>query len=110
MDSGTAAVLAWSDLSAGRLMLIAQLERDGHREVRLQPCVDQASPRALTPIEDRIARLAGQALSNKEIGFALRMNQSAVENHLSRALRKLGLPDRVALARLYTQLEALGRV
>lgn len=74
------------------------------------PCVPPTGLRSLTAIEDRIARRAGQAQSNKEIAAQLRLSETAVENHLSRALRKLGLRDRVALARLYTQLEADGRV
>lgn len=78
--------------------------------VVVAPCPPAAGLRSLTAIEDRIARRAGQAQSNKQIAFALKLSETAVENHLSRALRKLGLRDRVALARLYTQLEADGRL
>ena len=98
----------WSQLAAGRLMLVDEVHQSGHRWLIAVPCLDDWELRALTAIEERIARRAGQALSNKQIASALRLSESTVENHLSRALRKLGIRDRVALARLYTQLEAAG--
>jgi DNA-binding NarL/FixJ family response regulator len=86
------------------------MDRAGQRIVVVAPCVSEAPARALTAVENRIARRAGQAMTNRVIAAEMKLSQTAVENHLSRALRKLGLRDRVALARLYTQLEADGRV
>lgn len=104
------AAFAWSEWSAGRVTLVDQVNGEGHRIVVLSPSVSTAGERSLTAIEERIARRAGQALTNKQIAAEMRLSQTAVENHLSRALRKLRLRDRIALARLYTQLEAAGRI
>lgn len=98
----------WARLVAGHVRLVNQIDRAGDRVVVIVPC-EPSPERALTAVENRIARRAGQALTNREIAAELKLSQTTVENHLSRALRKLGIPDRVALARLYTQLEACGR-
>lgn len=108
LPNETRADFSWSHLAAGRVRLIDQLNHNGQRLVLIAPCTETPE-RALTAVENRIARRAGQALTNKQIGLELKLSQTAVENHLSRALRKLGLRDRIALARLYTQLEAAGR-
>lgn len=102
--------IGWSPLCGGRVRLVDAIDHEGRSVLVLAPRRDNVAPYALTAVEERIARRAGLAQSNKEIAAALRLSESAVENHLSRALRKLGVRDRVALARLYTQLEAVGRV
>ncbi len=102
--------IGWSHLCGGRVRLVDAIDHEGRSVLVLAPRRDNVEPYALTAVEERIARRAGLAQSNKEIGAALRLSESTVENHLSRALRKLGVRDRVALARLYTQLEALGCV
>jgi DNA-binding CsgD family transcriptional regulator len=56
----------------------------------------------LTPSEERIAELVVAGCSNKEIAARVRSTVGAVEAHLSRAYRKLGVRSRgqlVALAR-----------
>jgi DNA-binding NarL/FixJ family response regulator len=100
----------WSELAQGRVRWVDSIDHEGRSVLILAPCRQDSELHALTAIEERIARRAGLAQSNKQIGTAVRLSETAVENHLSRALRKLGLRDRVALARLYTQLEAAGRV
>ena len=52
----------------------------------------------LTVTERRVAALAAEGLSNKEIASALFMGLSTVEAHLSHAYRKLGVRSRAALA------------
>jgi DNA-binding CsgD family transcriptional regulator len=52
----------------------------------------------LTGTEQRVARLAADGHSNKEIAAALFMGRSTVEAHLSRTYRKLGLRSRTELA------------
>jgi DNA-binding CsgD family transcriptional regulator len=53
---------------------------------------------ALTPSEKRVARMAGEGLTNREIAQALFVTQKTVEMHLSNAYRKLGINSRGALA------------
>jgi DNA-binding NarL/FixJ family response regulator len=59
-------------------------------------------PRAegeLTPTEQRVATLAAEGLSNKEIAATLFVTVHTVEAHLSHAYRKLGVRSRGQLAR-----------
>jgi DNA-binding CsgD family transcriptional regulator len=58
-----------------------------------QPAADE-----LTETEQRVAALAAQGRSNKEIAAELFMGVSTVESHLSRVYRKLGIRSRAALA------------
>jgi DNA-binding CsgD family transcriptional regulator len=53
---------------------------------------------ALTAAEQRVARLAGGGLTNRQIADQLVVTVKAVEWHLSRVYRKLGIPSRGALA------------
>ena len=49
---------------------------------------------ALTASERRVARMAAEGMSNKEIAQALFVTVKAVEVHLSSAYRKLGIDSR----------------
>ena len=61
----------------------------------------------LTETERRVASLAAEGRSNKEIAAELYMGVSTVEAHLSRVYRKLGIRSRAALtSRLATQADA----
>lgn len=53
---------------------------------------------ALTPSEQRIARMAADGLSNREIAQALFVTAKTVENHLGHIYHKLGVGSRGALA------------
>lgn len=53
---------------------------------------------ALTPSESRVARLAADGRTNREIAQELFITQKTVETHLGRAYGKLGIPGRPALA------------
>jgi DNA-binding CsgD family transcriptional regulator len=55
----------------------------------------------LTPTEQRVAELASQGLSNKEIAQALFVTVNTVEAHLSHAYAKLGIRSRAQLARAF---------
>jgi DNA-binding NarL/FixJ family response regulator len=52
----------------------------------------------LTPVEERIASLAAQGRTNREIAAALFVSPKTVEANLSRVYRKLGIRSRAALA------------
>ncbi len=54
---------------------------------------------ALTPSELRVARLAAEGRSNREIAYELYVTLKAVEGHLARAYTKLGIQGRSQLAR-----------
>jgi DNA-binding CsgD family transcriptional regulator len=62
-------------------------------------------PGALTPAELRVARMAAEGLSNREIAQALFVSVKTVETHLSHAYGKLGIGRRDELP---TALQAAG--
>ena len=53
---------------------------------------------ALTPSETRVARMAAEGLTNREIAQALFVTPKTVEVHLGNAYRKLGISSRMQLA------------
>jgi DNA-binding CsgD family transcriptional regulator len=55
----------------------------------------------LSPIEMRVADLAGTGLTNAQIATRLFMSPRTVEAHLSRIYRKLGVNSRTAMSRVY---------
>jgi DNA-binding CsgD family transcriptional regulator len=57
---------------------------------------------ALTPSELRVARLAAQSLSNRDIAQALFITSKTVSDHLSSAYRKLNISSRDQLATAMT--------
>jgi DNA-binding NarL/FixJ family response regulator len=62
------------------------------------------SPRGeLTPAEQRVAELATEGMSNKEIAQALFVTVNTVEAHLSHAYAKLGIRSRAQLARAFAE-------
>jgi DNA-binding CsgD family transcriptional regulator len=61
---------------------------------------------ALTPSERRIAAMAAEGLSNREIAQALFVTPRTVEMHLSSAFRKLGISSRTQLPAALAAAEA----
>jgi DNA-binding NarL/FixJ family response regulator len=54
----------------------------------------------LTEREEDVVRAVARGLSNAEVGRALSMSEGTVKSHVSRALAKLGLSNRVQVALL----------
>lgn len=63
----------------------------------------------LTSQETRVAILAAQGMSNKEIGAALFLSPKTVERHLGSVFRKRGFRSRTELAAAYARVAHGGR-
>jgi DNA-binding CsgD family transcriptional regulator len=63
-------------------------------------------PDALTASELRVARLAADDATNREIAQALFVSKRTVETHLTSAYRKLGITSRQALKATLVRLDA----
>ena len=57
----------------------------------------------ISPAEREVALLVAEGLSNPGIAERLYVSRRTVESHVSSLLRKLGVPNRVALATLVLQ-------
>jgi DNA-binding CsgD family transcriptional regulator len=64
----------------------------------------QAAAVGISAREAEVLSLVGQHRSNAEIGAQLFISVRTVETHVSSLLRKLGAPDRRALADIATEL------
>lgn len=103
------AVSVWRALWAGRWTLVDREERGGRCYLvarKNDPYV--AEPRALSPRERQVLAYAQLGHSQKLIGFELGLSPSTVAAHLASGLRKLGLRDRIELARLPKMHEPAG--
>ena len=63
-----------------------------------------AAEAGISAREAEVLDLVGQHLSNAEVGARLFISVRTVESHVSSLLRKLGVPDRRALARFAAEL------
>jgi DNA-binding CsgD family transcriptional regulator len=71
-----------------------ELGRSGARLIR-EPAT---GVEALTPSEVRVAELAAEGLTNREVAQSLFVSEKTVETHLGRVYRKLDIKSRHALA------------
>ncbi|MEU0541577.1 AAA family ATPase [Nocardia sp. NPDC005978] len=67
---------------------------------RRTPAPDRGSAPVLTAQEFRVARMAAQGMTNREIGVDLLLSPRTVGHHLSRVFAKLGLTARGELSRI----------
>jgi DNA-binding CsgD family transcriptional regulator len=75
--------------AGGDVVIGLSLSRSGDRVVPAGP--------ALTPAEERVVGLLRAGWRNRRIAEALGVSQKAVEQHLTRAYRKLGVSSRTEL-------------
>lgn len=68
-----------------------------HRVEERRPPGRPAYGEQLSPREEEVAELAGAGLTNREIAGTLHLSPRTVEQHVARALRKLGLQSRLDL-------------
>ncbi len=61
---------------------------------------------SLTPSERRVARMAADGQTNREIGQALFVTSKTIEMHLSNVYRKLGITSRSELPRVMVSVES----
>jgi DNA-binding NarL/FixJ family response regulator len=66
---------------------------------------DVAGKTLLSPREEEISRLVAEGMSNREVSRTLRISESTVKNSLFHVFDKLGISNRVELAR-YVNLTA----
>ena len=83
-----------------------ELSRSGARLIR-EPA---SGVEALTPSEVRVAELAAEGLTNREVAQSLFVSEKTVETHLGRVYRKLDIKSRHALpGALAERQQATGR-
>jgi two-component system response regulator DevR len=66
-----------------------------------------ATTRVLSRREQELVTLLRERLTNKEIAARLNLSEQTVKNHVHRMLRKVGVPDRLAIVERY-EWESLG--
>jgi len=62
---------------------------------------------ALSPQQSRCLQLVGEGLTTKEIAFALALSENTVDEHVKKAMTKLGAPNRMRAAALHRAAQAL---
>ncbi|MFG2226192.1 LuxR C-terminal-related transcriptional regulator [Streptomyces sp. NPDC048644] len=107
----TAALTCWQDAAAVFEQAGARPWLDGaraemHRFTHVEDATGgDAVPvpqwRALTPAEHRVAQLAGDGATNREIAARLFLSAKTIESTLTRVYRKLGIRSRAELVRLH---------
>lgn len=94
------ALAVWQGLIQGRWSLVESFDVDGKRFLLAhRNPEDVRDPRGLTTMESRVVGLACRGYSDALIAYHLGLAEGTVSSHLTRALRKLGIRNRVELVR-----------
>lgn len=94
------ALSIWQGLVQGRWSLVEQWDTDGKRFMLAHKNPeDVRDPRGLTPMETRVVGLAVRGYTDKLIAYHLGTAEGTTSSHLTSALRKLGIANRVELVR-----------
>ncbi|MGW8765192.1 LuxR C-terminal-related transcriptional regulator [Streptomyces sp. NPDC055815] len=99
VDDLKAAVRALEELGAVWDAARARATLRAHQPEERRPPGRPSYGEQLSPREEEVAALAGTGLSNREIAATLHLSPRTVEQHVARALRKLGVPSRLDLRR-----------
>ena len=102
LAAGGAVAEAQPLLTAGHALAVrcgaaAVAQRAGERPPPLGETAPVAVHPALTPSEQRVARMAADGMTNRDIAQALFVTQKTVEMHLGNVYRKLGVSSRRGL-------------
>ena len=84
-------------VAAGRTFLSSEAQRTLMEEWRSGARPDLEDP--LTPRELEVVKLIAEAFTNRQIAETLKVSEKTVESHRGNVLAKLGMRDRVELAR-----------
>ena len=84
-------------VAAGRTFLSSEAQRTLMEEWRAGGRPDLDDP--LTPRELEVVKLIAEAFTNRQIAETLKVSEKTVESHRANVLSKLGMRDRVELAR-----------
>ncbi len=85
--------------------MVEQFDSDGRRYlVAVKNPVGSPDPRALTLQERQVAALVGTGMQNKLAAYACGISPATLANHLSSAVRKLGLGSPAELVSWLSQL------
>ncbi|MGQ4447751.1 LuxR C-terminal-related transcriptional regulator [Streptomyces griseus] len=100
-----AALEAFDRLGAGPLRQRAQREQDLTGEPGRRGSSDTRAMNRLTAQEQRVAQLAAEQLTNREIGVQLRISHRTVGHRLGNVFAKLGINTRTELSHLHAGRE-----
>jgi two-component system response regulator DevR len=93
-------------VAAGEAVCPPSLSMALFHVVQSRPCPG-ATSRVLSRREQELVTLLRERLTNKEIAARLNLSEQTVKNHVHRMLRKVGVPDRLAIVERY-EWESLG--
>ncbi|MCB9670981.1 MAG: hypothetical protein H6734_15985 [Alphaproteobacteria bacterium] len=95
------ALEAWEGLVDGRWSLVERIDTDGKRFlVALENPPGVRDPRGLTDAERSVVALAVQGQADKLAAYHLGVSEGTVSSHLTRAMQKLRVRNRIELVRL----------
>jgi DNA-binding NarL/FixJ family response regulator len=99
LNAGASGYVLKRQADAELIEAINAVARGGHFLSASIEDVQQGAPDPLTPRELGVVKLIAEAYTNKQIAEILHLSEKTVESHRANVLAKLGMRDRVELAR-----------